>query len=32
MYGLEDDAISMLLGDQSKRFRYLFMFGLHKVL
>ena len=28
---LEDDSISLLLGDQSPRFRHLCMSGLHKI-
>ena len=31
LLGLEDDATSLLLGHQSQRFRYLCMFGLHKI-
>ena len=31
LLGLEDDAISLLLGDQSQRFRHLCMSGLHKI-
>ena len=31
LIGLEDDVTCLLLGDQSKRFRYLCMSGLHKI-
>ena len=31
LLGLEDDAISVLLGDQSQRFSHLCMSGLHKI-
>ena len=31
LLGLEDDAISLLFGDQYQRFRYLCMSGLHKL-
>ena len=31
LLGLEDDATRLLLGDQSQRFRYLCMSGLHKI-
>ena len=31
LLGLEDDAISLLLGDQSQMFRHLCMSGLHKI-
>ena len=32
LFGLEDDATSLLLGDQSQRFKNLCMSGLHKKL
>ena len=31
LLGLEDDATSQLLGDQSQRFKNLCMSGLHKI-
>ena len=31
LLGLEDDATSLLLGDQSQKFGYLCMSGLHKI-
>ena len=32
LLGLEDDATSLLLSDQSQRFKNLCMSGLHKIL